>query len=596
MSTQFQSNSSVLIETSPGSSIFSPSQSSANGSTLPSFSNPESITVAESIVQILARLGVNCAFGVSGGGIGPLWANLEQSPLQVVHFRHETGAAFAAIESYFASDRPVVVFTTTGPGITNALTGLMAARGEGAKVILLSASTSVANRGRWACQETSPYTMPQEGIFTSSSLFHFATILESGEQLPEIARRLTLGLTQPGGFVAHISIPTAVQTSPASVSLPPLNFSRTLATVSQEAIAKCTKWLAQDSFAIWIGFGARHAAAPIRQLAEKTGAAVMCSPRAKGIFPEAHPQFVGVTGFAGHTSVLEYMEQHRPKRILVLGTRLGEPTSFWNPCMIPSRGFVHVDLDPEAPGVAYPSVETYSIQSEIGNFVKTLLQNLPKDLVESSSTFLPQPKLLVASSHANGSVRPAVLMDGIQQQIIKDSDAIVMADAGNSFAWATHLLQFNQPNRYRISTGVGAMGHAATGVVGAALGSNRKAVAIVGDGSMLMNCEISTAVKLRVPTVWIVLNDGRYNMCAQGAAMQGFSGVDTEIPQADFVQIARGMGADGICVRRESELAVALEKAMASSLPFVVDIIIDPTQRAPIGGRINSLKAQGAEL
>ena len=403
-------------------------------------------------------------------------------------------------------------------------------------------------------------------------------------------------MTKPGGFVAHISIPTAVQTSPALVSLPPLNFSRTLTTVSQEAISQCAKWLTQDSFAIWVGFGARHAALPIRQLAERTGAAVMCSPRAKGIFPEAHPQFIGVTGFAGHTSVLAYMEQDRPKRILVLGTRLGEPTSFWNPSMIPSRGFVHIDLDPEVPGVAYPSVETYSIQSEIGNFVKTLLHNLPQDLVESSGTCFPQPKLMVEPSPTNGSVRPAVLMEAIQQQIVQDSDALIMADAGNSFAWATHLLQFNQPNRYRISTGVGAMGHAATGIVGAALGSNRKAVAIVGDGSMLMNCEVSTAVKLRVPTVWIVLNDGRYNMCAQGAAMQGFSGVDTEIPQADFVQIARGMGAEGICVRRESELAEALEQAMAASLPFVVDVIIDPTQRAPIDSRINSLKDQGAKL
>ena len=589
-----QSNSSVLIETSPGSSIFSPSQSS--GSTIPNFSNPESMTVAESLVQILAKLGVNHAFGVSGGGIGPLWANLTQSPLQVVHFRHETGAAFAAIESYFASDRPVVVFTTTGPGITNALTGLLAARGEGAKVILLSASTSVANRGRWACQETSPYTMPQEGIFTSSSLFHFATVLESGEQLPEIARRLALGLSQPGGFVAHISIPTAVQTSPALVSLPPLNFSRTLATVSQDAIDLCTELLTRDSFAIWLGFGARHAAVPIRQLAEKTGAAVMCSPRAKGIFPEAHPQFIGVTGFAGHSSVLEYMEQHTPQRILVLGTRLGEPTSFWNPAMIPPRGFIHVDLDPEVPGVAYPSVETHAIQSEIGDFVTILLQNLAQDLVKGSSTPFPRPQLVVAPSSTTDSVRPAVLMEAIQQQIVRDSDALIMADAGNSFAWATHLLRFQRSNRYRISTGVGAMGHAATGIVGAAVGSNRKAVAIVGDGSMLMNCEISTAVKLRVPTVWIVLNDGRYNMCAQGAAMQGFSGVDTEIPPADFVQIARGMGAEGICVRQESELAGAIEKAMSSPLPFVVDIKIDPTQRAPIGGRISSLKAQGAEI
>ncbi len=595
MTLQSDSNSSVTVEPSSGSSIFSHSKSSANSPAIAKNSLAKT-TVAEALVKIFNKLGINSAFGVSGGGIGPLWATLAASPIQVVHFRHETGAAFAAIESYFASDRPVVVFTTTGPGITNALTGLLAARGEGAKVILISAYTSSGNRGRWACQETSSYTLPQEGIFTSGSLFDYATIVESADRLPEISRRLAIGLTQPGGFVAHISVPTAVQTSQTSVSLAPLNFSRSLATANQEAIAQCAKWISENSCGIWIGFGARQDARVIRQLAEKTGAAVMCSPRAKGIFPENHPQFVGVTGFAGHASVLEYMEKHRPEWILVLGTRLGEPTSFWNPTMIPTRGFIQVDIDPKVAGVAYPDVETYSIQSEIGTFVKALLQHFPQDLKRSIGSPLPRPKLFKASSHTNELVRPAVLMAAIQQQIVKKSNAIVLADAGNSFAWATHFLKFDRPLRYRISTGVGAMGHAATGVVGAALASNNKAVAIVGDGSMLMNCEVSTAVKLRVRAVWIVLNDGRYNMCAQGAAMQGFSAVDTEIPETDFVKIAKGMGADGIRVCKESELAPAIEKAMASGLPFVVDVTIDPSQKAPIGSRITSLKAQGAEL
>lgn len=76
----------------------------------------------------------------------------------------------------------------------------------------------------------------------------------------------------------------------------------------------------------------------------------MCSPRGKGIFPEEHPQFVGVTGLGGHGSVRTYMQEQPPLRTLVLGTRLGEPTSFWSQSMIPSGGFVHVDIDPQVPG------------------------------------------------------------------------------------------------------------------------------------------------------------------------------------------------------------------------------------------------------
>ena len=105
------------------------------------------------------------------------------------------------------------MFTTTEPGITSALTGLFAARWEDAKVILLSGSTWAPQRGRWAFQENSAYTMAKASVFTSGSLFYYATALECSEQLPEISRRLALGLARPGGFVAHLSIPTAIQTS-----------------------------------------------------------------------------------------------------------------------------------------------------------------------------------------------------------------------------------------------------------------------------------------------------------------------------------------------------------------------------------------------
>ncbi len=578
----------ISAETSSGSSIFAPSQSSQNH-------NPTQPTVAQALVKLLEEFGVKSAFGVSGGGIGPMWATLEHSLIRVLHFRHEAGAAFAAVESYFATNRPTVVFTTTGPGITNALTGLLAARGDGAKVIFLSASTSAVSRGRAACQETSTYNMPSSGLFTSGPLFHYATTVESSEQLPEVARRLALGLAKPGGFVAHVSIPTAIQSSLLNAPLAPVKFSRSLPTAGQDAIAECIRLLSQKPFAIWVGFGARDAATEIKQLAERTGAAVMCSPRAKGIFPESHPQYLGVTGFSGHETVLNYMESERPDYILVLGTRLGEPTSFWSSAMLPDRAFIHVDIDPDVPGTAYPSANTFAIHSEIKVFVKNLLRYFP------SSGQIPFAPTSRQSSFGQmpfaptSLVRPEILMDAIQKVIVEDSDAIVMAEAGNSFAWATHYLRFDRPYRYRISTGVGAMGHAATGVVGAALGWHDKAVAIAGDGAMLMNSEINTAVKYEASAVWIVLNDARYNMCDQGMNLQGLTGVDAQIPPADFVKIAQGMGADGIRVEKESDLEAALAKAMAATLPFVVDVIIDPTCPSPIAGRVKSLMKQGAK-
>jgi acetolactate synthase-1/2/3 large subunit len=136
------------------------------------------------------------------------------------------------------------------------------------------------------------------------------------------------------------------------------------------------------------------------------------------------------------------------------------------------------------------------------------------------------------------------------------------------------------------------MGQAAAGVLGAALGSGRKAVAIVGDGAMLMQSEISTAVQYALPVVWVVLNDGRYGMTERGMILEGLRPAGTSIPQVDFVAFAKSLGATGERVTSENELEAALFRALSHTGPFVVDVLIDPTESAPIGQRIAMLQGE----
>ena len=561
-------------------------------------------TVAEALAEALRELGAVHACGVSGGAQALIWAALSKR-LEVLHFRHESGAAFAATEAHFASGRPTVVFATTGPGITNALTGVLAARTEGAKVVLISAYASAPNRGRGGIQETSGYTMPTGGLFEAGAWFDDAVVLETPDQLPQVLRRLAAGLRRPGGYVAHLSIPNAVQGAALTQPLPRLSRAAadgagdlsTRPGVSRAAVARCVDLLSEVPFAIWAGFGARAASAKLRALAERAGAPVMCSPRAKGLFPEDHPLFVGVTGMGGHTpSVAAYMRgEHAPRRILVLGTRLGEPTSFWSSALVPADGFVHVDVDPMVPGVAYPQAETYAVQAEAGDFLSALLEAWPaRPAPRSPRLARPHPGQTAPDGEAR--VRPDALMSAMQRAVVDGSDAVVLAESGNSFTWATHCLRFSEPRRYRVSTNLGSMGHAATGVLGAALGSGRRAVAIVGDGSMLMNSgEVNTAVKRGLPATWIVLNDGRYNMCHQGMAALGMSGfADTGFPPTDFAMLGRAMGAGGMRVEREDALEAALAEAMSSPGPFVLDVLIDADRPAPSQGRNEGLLAAQA--
>jgi acetolactate synthase-1/2/3 large subunit len=558
-------------------------------------------SVSDALVELLTELGISSVFGVSGGAIAPLWDALTRNKIDVLHFRHEAGAAFAAAEAYLARGGAVAVCVTSGPGITNVLTGVLAARGDGAKIVLISGSTSQPQRGRGAFQETSPQTLGTD-IFRSGPIFDYAAEVRTATDLDEVQKHLAEGLGQPGGFVAHLSLSPAAQTAPAPGA--PTGWQAwnrvPVPRAASDTIRACASILAAEPVAIWLGFGARHAADEVRVLAERITAPVFCTPRGKGILSEDHPLFVGVTGLGSDKTVTDFLDNSRIDRILVLGSRLGEMTSFWHPGLAPDKGFIHVDIDPGTPGKAYPDVPSIAVQSEIRIFLRDVLALIP-----ARHAGVPSPRRPLDHAPADrqaGSqgdprgVRPHVLMGELQRLVVEQSDAIVLTEAGNAFAWGTLGLRFTTPGRYRVSTGFGAMGHAATGVLGAAYATGAKAVALVGDGAMLMNCEISTAVQYGIPAVWVVLNDSGYGMIRQGMSGLGYAvSADFDVPAVDFTQLARAMGADGLRVTHEGDLPAALAAAMAAAGPFVVDVLVDPTCKAPIGSRVTSLTIQETE-
>lgn len=551
-----------------------------------------SSTVVSELVEIFLRLGVKETFGVSGGAMASLWDALSSSPLGVYHFRHETGAAFAAIEAGFASGRPTVLFTTTGPGLTNALTGIIAAREEGARVIVVSAHTAASGRGRFAIQETSRDTMPAS-LYESGRPFHFATVVDDPAQLQMVDRGLTAGLRRSGGFVAHIALDTSVQravVAPSELFAAPEVVTRPQSP-PLELVSACVDALRNGPFAIWVGYGARDAAGEIATLAHRMRAPVMCSPRGKGIFPERDPLFVGVTGLAGHASVMRYLEDFKPRRILVLGSRLGEPTSFWDRRYVTPQGFIHVDVDAGVPGTAFGDAPTLPVIGDVGATLRAVLAQLRPSIV-GAMPHLERPRIERVQRRSDGLVRPEALMDALQDWVVDRSNATVLSESGNSFLWTTHRLKFSEPHRYRTSTGFGSMGHAAAGVVGAALATGRRAVAVVGDGALLMTNEINSAVKFGARAVWVVLNDGRYGMCAQGMDTLGLS-ADATIPQVDFAAFARAQGAGAIRVDHEVQLDAALAEAMTADGPFVIDVRIDQACKAPASLRNAALTGKG---
>ncbi len=548
-------------------------------------------TFAEGLVDALHALGVRRAYAVFGGGIAPFCEAISRSPIQLMHFRHEGGAAFAAIEDSLASGELTVVIATTGPGVTNLYTGMAAARSEGAKVLFVSGATPAAQRGRGAFQETG-VASSLAPLFAPGLVFHHASVPEDPAELELLVARLASGITRKNGFVAHVGLTMGLQTSLLREQPKPRLKALPGTGVAAATVQACLEQLRSGPFVIWAGFGARGSASLVRELAERAGAGVMASPRGKGVMPENHPLYLGVTGLGGHATVDAFFRRSPPERVLVLGSRLGELTSFWSKDLVGSHGLIHVDVDADVFGMAYPTQSTLGVQAEVGAFLEALLEAWPEQET-AHRCVVPLPSTQQLEVRAEGAVRPRFLLESLQREVVEATDAIVLTEAGNSFTLGSHYLRFEEAGRYRVSTSFGSMGQASTGVLGAALGSGAKAVAVVGDGAMLMQNEINTAAAYDIDAVWVVLNDARYGMIAQGMESIGWTPFETDFPRADFVAIARAMGGDGVRVKREAELAPALRRAMAARGPFVVDVVIDPTEKAPANRRNQSLVAQG---
>ncbi len=574
------------------------------------WSDADSFTASSLIARALHRMGVRDGFGVLGGGIAAFAEGLRRAPIRFFHTRHEAGAAFAAVEAHFASDRPTLVVTTTGPGLWNALNGVMAARADGAKVVVISGATSSAQLGRGAVQESGPASAPA-GLTTAGPLFHLAARPESTAELLHFLQQLACGFARPGGFVAHLALPWSLQTQLLErgyrdETLPTVaSWLTALPTADERTLDAVLERLAAGPALLWIGHGARRASEELRRFAIAAQLPVVGSPRSKGVFDEHHPLFVGVSGAGGHASVAAFFAERRPATVLVVGTRLGEVTSFLSPATTPRDGWIHVDLDPTAFAAAFPGIPGLGVVADARAFFIALHARAeatgwfshraaaPAPLADAPLADAPlAPLAPLADAHP---VRPSYAMQVVQELVVDGSHAIVMSEAGSSFTWCNYALRFRSPDRYRTSAAWGSMGHFTSGALGAALASGRRAFAVVGDGAMLMNNEINTAVAYRAGVIWLVLNDAQLGLNEHGMRALGMEPVETQLPRTDFAELARCQGAVGLRVDNERELAAAIAEALVTPGPVVIDVRLDPAVPSPILAlRIKSLTSQGA--
>lgn len=541
---------------------------------------------AEEVARSLVTAGCDKAFGLSGGFLSAIWKAMDQSEISVYHFRHETGAVFAAMEHSLYTERITVVFATCGPGITNSITGLKSARADGARVVFISALTTEDSHSKRSIQETTADDVERLTGASINCPFSQSIVIRNLGDLQKLEQELAALAKCPLGGVIGVFFAPQVQkwTIPPSRTFLEANGVKLEGEDSIPAYAEQIETkLRSGKFILWVGYGAHRSAERVLQLAERFNTPVISTPRGKGIFPENHPLYRGPTGVGSKidTSITE----SAPAAVLILGTRLAEFSSFHIQAAWTETEIICVSLEPDEIRRNVPP-NSLILEADIDK----LLEHMTRDIPQVSRAQHPLPTIPWKKAALSNRIHPQTAMSVVQEIIINQHNLPVLVDIGNSLCWATHHLRFIHPGKYRVSVTNAAMGHACCGAVG--LGSSGVlSVAIVGDGALLMQSEVSSAVQYGMPAVWLVMNDARYNMCYQGPRAWGDVAPCCDIPEVDFALYATALGAQGRTVRSGEQLRQVLHEAIASRKPTVVDMKIDPDVFAPSEGRAKSLQA-----
>jgi len=548
--------------------------------------------VAEIVVRTLSELGVDTFYGIPGGAISSTYdALLDYPTLNVINTRHETGAAFMAMGHSRVGGSLPCVLMTSGPGITNAITGLASAHAEGIPLIAIGGEVPRKNYGRGALQEGSRYNLDVLGMVRSVTKFS-AEVTNARAAATLVRKAVATALSGRQGPV-FLSLPLDI----ANERVPPIQSSTSVSTqfeVDEDMLEGAARML-QDAERglILVGSGARHPEAVrlIGTMAATLQMPVVTTPKAKGLFPESDPLSLGIFGLGGHASATEYLESGVDV-LLCIGCGLGETgTNSWSPVLQASRCFIQIDIDAGQIGKNYQV--DYGLVGPSHVILRGLSSRLRRKRYIAGVQQQPRGVRYYELETAHTDVvplKPAWVLSALQQ-IVPD-DTIYASDIGEHTIFAIHYLRVDHPDGFIVNTGLGSMGSGIGAAIGAKVAApDRPVVCISGDyGFQMHGSELATCVHHGIGVVFAIFNDARMRMVESGQSrVFGRTGL-LHSHKVDFAAMARGMGARGFNIRTPEDFRRLPDDLARSNVPTVLDIEIDPESTFPVNGRTAQIR------
>ena len=543
----------------------------------------QKITGAQSLVNSLEAAGVDVMFGIPGGAILPAYDPIFDSKIRHILVRHEQGAGHAATGYAQATGRVGVCIATSGPGATNLVTPLADAQMDSVPIVAITGQVASGSIGTDAFQEadirgiTMPVTKHNFLITDAKDIpraiaeaFHIAATGRPGAVLVDIAKDALQNK-------AEFSYPSQVKLAGYNPILDAL----------PESIRDAARLIAESTRPVlYVGGGAikSNASKELMLLAELTGAPVVTTLMALGVFPVSHQQNLGMPGMHGTVAAVTALQ--KSDLLITLGARFDDRVTGKLSSFAPKAKIIHADIDPAEIGknriadVALVGDLARTIQALIPALKDEYKNNRP-DLSgwwsECNSWRTSYP--LGFDEPTDGSLSPQYVIQRLGQ--IAGPDAIYVAGVGQHQMWSSQFINYEQPRSWLNSGGLGTMGYAVPAAMGAKVGAPDKVVwAIDGDGCFQMtNQELVTCALNNIPIKVAIINNESLGMVRQWQTLfyEGrYSNTQLHSKRIpDFAKLGEAMGCVGLRAERKEDVDRVINEAMAiNDRPVVVDFSV----------------------
>jgi acetolactate synthase-1/2/3 large subunit len=564
-------------------------------------------TGAEMLIRALVHEGVDTIFGYPGGAVLHIYDELWRARDQITHYlvRHEQGAVHMAEGYARATGRVGVVLVTSGPGATNAVTGIANAYMDSTPIVVITGQVPKHLIGTDAFQEVDTV-----GI-TRPCVKHNYLVREA-KDLPAIVREAfhLARSGRPGPVV--IDIPKDVSAARSNYSrLDHVNFpfstepARVDSASAHEALEQI---LMAKRPLLYIGGGIVNSGAVDSLISFARLLRLPVTPTLMGLggFPSSHPLCLGMLGM--HGTYAANLAVAESDLLVALGVRFDDRVTGKLTTFAPHARVIHVDIDPANIGknVAPTLALTGDVKQVLDQFLSMLREQDGERINDSIQKREPwrdqirgwqlaQPLRFAGSQN---QIKPQTVIRELHR--LTKGDALISTDVGQHQMWVAQFYPFSRPRQLITSGGLGTMGFGLPAAIGAQLAlPDQLVVAVVGDGGFQMtNQELATAVQYDLPVKILVMNNGYLGMVRQWQEMfydRTYSEVDISVAP-DFVKLAEAYGAKGFRAEKPAELHEVMEATLTHKGVAVMDVVISKEENVfpmvPAGGDARQMITQ----